>query len=304
MEKTEFTLKYDGPALANHEMDVKDLAPALLSLGELLEEANKAFNGDKIKLAVKIKATQEGSVDVLLSVVQDFLGQAVTLFSGAGVSSVVNAYCILQIVGIANSGDGGLFGLMRWIKGRKIKSIVKLETGDFKLELEENGEARVYNESSVKLFGLYEVRRKTEALIKTPLLKEGVDKVGFYISDSDKREIQKEEAEYFSAPQAQEEIIDDREVEINLQIVNISFQEDGKWKFNDGNTTFFAEINDKDFLGKVQQNQAFFAKDDILTATLKRKQFLHNGILRTDYSVVKVLKHRSAAVQIKLPFIE
>jgi len=304
MEKTEFTLKYDGPALENHEMDVKDLAPALLSLGELLEEANRVFNGDKIKLAVKIKATQEGSVDVLLSVAQDILGQAVSLFSGTSISSIVNAYGILQIIGIANSKDGGLFGLIKWTKGRNIKSIIRLESGDLKLELDKNGEVQVYNENSVKLFGLYEVRRKTEALIKTPLLKEGVDKVGFYISDTEKQEIKKDEAEYFSAPEIQEEIIDDREIEINLQIVNISFQEDGKWKFNDGNTTFFAEITDKDFLGKVQQNQAFFAKDDILTVILKRKQLLSNGVLKTEYSVNKILNHRSAAVQIQLPFLD
>lgn len=61
MIKENFQISYDGPALANNEMDVKDLAPALLSLGELLEEANRVVNGDKVSVVVNIKATRPGS---------------------------------------------------------------------------------------------------------------------------------------------------------------------------------------------------------------------------------------------------
>lgn len=304
MEKTEFKIKYDGPALANNEMDVKDLAPALLSLGELLEESNRIFNGDKANLAVRIRATEPGSVDVVLSVAQDILGQAVSLFSGSGITSVVNAFTLLQIIGITSSEDGGLFGLLKWLKNRKIKGVTKLENGKFKFELEENGEARIYNENSTRLFSFFEIRKKTEAIIKNPLSKEGIDKVAFHVSGKQEQEISKKEAEYFSAPQIEEEIIDESELEMSLQIVNISFQEDGKWKFNDGAATFFAEILDKEFMEKVQQNRAFFAKDDILKTKLKRKQFLSNGVMRTEFSVLKVIEHRSAAVQIKLPFVD
>ena len=37
--KATVSIAYDGPALSEKSMDVKDLAPALLSIGELLEEA-------------------------------------------------------------------------------------------------------------------------------------------------------------------------------------------------------------------------------------------------------------------------
>jgi len=38
-----FRIVYDGPALDTHEMDVRDLAPALLSLSDALEEAGKTI---------------------------------------------------------------------------------------------------------------------------------------------------------------------------------------------------------------------------------------------------------------------
>lgn len=308
MEKIEFILKYDGPALASHEMDVKDLAPALLSLGELLEEANRLFNGDKAKLAVKIKATEEGSVEVCLSAVQDILGQASNLFgAGAGALGVIDTVSILKHVGIIKNSDGGLFGLLKWLKGRNIKSVVRLEANNFKLELED-GEARVFNDESIRLFGLYSARRKTEAIIRGPLSKQGIDQVTFSSSDPavvdvEATVITKDEAQSFAVPEIPEEILDESEIETNLQIINISFQDDGKWKFSDGNSVFFAEILDREFLDKVTQNQEFFAKDDILKVTMRRKQYLSSGQFKTEYSVVKVLDHRSAAIQIKLPFV-
>jgi hypothetical protein len=39
-----FHIIYDGPALSSNEMDVKDLAPSLIALAEVFEEANENLN--------------------------------------------------------------------------------------------------------------------------------------------------------------------------------------------------------------------------------------------------------------------
>jgi hypothetical protein len=102
MKTTEvFHVKYDGPALASHEMDVKDLAPALLAIGELLEEANRILNGGRVSITVNIKATEAGSVDVVLTAAQNILQQAASLFNSDGVNSVLN---VKEILGRMGSG--------------------------------------------------------------------------------------------------------------------------------------------------------------------------------------------------------
>ena len=46
MSRTDFTLTYAGPALQDHEMNVRDLAPAMLAVGELFEALNRLYNGE------------------------------------------------------------------------------------------------------------------------------------------------------------------------------------------------------------------------------------------------------------------
>ncbi|MEA2007087.1 MAG: hypothetical protein U9O20_02915 [Patescibacteria group bacterium] len=295
-----FSIKYDGPALAGHEMNVKDFAPALLAIGELFDEANIVLNENRTKIDVNIRATKEGSVDIDLSMVQSVIDQAKTLFSGDGVSAIVNAQSLLKLIFGGGVGSIGIVSFIKWLKGRNIENITTLEDGNLKIQVE-GGETKTLKEEEINLFRLVSIRKKLETIIKSPLSKEGIDT--FKVKHGDEtEEIKKDESEFFSSPDIDEELIDEREIETNLTIVNASFQEKGKWRFSDGNSTFFAEIEDVDFLNKVEKNQAAFSKDDILQTNLVRKQFITNGQIRTEYSLKKIIKHRNAAIQLNLPF--
>lgn len=50
-DRFRFNLVYDGPALEEHRMDVRTLAPALLALGDMVERANEILNGEQVKIA-------------------------------------------------------------------------------------------------------------------------------------------------------------------------------------------------------------------------------------------------------------
>ena len=64
-----FIVSFDGPAVNEGRIDVRDLAPALLSLGRLIDAANSAINGDKVPIKVEAKALSDGSFEVHLDAI-------------------------------------------------------------------------------------------------------------------------------------------------------------------------------------------------------------------------------------------
>jgi hypothetical protein len=59
--EADFEIVYDGEAVRNGEMDVRALAPALLSLGDLFQESNRVLNGDRAGISVNVRAEFRGA---------------------------------------------------------------------------------------------------------------------------------------------------------------------------------------------------------------------------------------------------
>jgi hypothetical protein len=57
----DFQIVYDGPSVRNGEMDVRELAPALMAIADLCQEANTILNGSDAVVGVNIKAIRRGS---------------------------------------------------------------------------------------------------------------------------------------------------------------------------------------------------------------------------------------------------
>ena len=83
MSEANFSLKLIGPALDDGEIDVHDLAPALLAMGDLFQAANTAINGERAKASVKVRATSRGSFEVDLTLIQTLKESVKTLFDFA-----------------------------------------------------------------------------------------------------------------------------------------------------------------------------------------------------------------------------
>ncbi len=83
-----FSIKFDGPALASHQMDVRELAPALIALSNLLEEANRIAFPDSDQIRVQIKGNfKSGSFGVDLVALQTITNQIVSMLTGPGASA-------------------------------------------------------------------------------------------------------------------------------------------------------------------------------------------------------------------------
>jgi hypothetical protein len=289
-----FQIAYDGPALDSHEMDVNDLAPALLALSELLEEANQVINDGKAKVNVKVKGSfKSGSFGVDFSVLQSTL-DLLNIFNDTHVTGALN---LVGLVGLVSGSTVCLFHVLKWLKGRPIEKVIKIN--DETVEIYSQQESLEISINVLKLLMNFNIRRSIEKVI-LPLKKEGIDR--FYAKDKNKKaiEVQKNEVGYFDAPIPQEEVLEDVELITNVQLVNVAFQETNKWRFSDGTTSFFATVTDNGFIHRVQNDTETFAKNDILRVKLRKIQYESPTGIRTEYYVQDVIEHRRPGQQLKL----
>lgn len=299
MSKASFNVLYDGPALANSEMDVRELAPALLALGELLEEANAVINHGRAQISVQVKASfKTGCFGIELDVVQSLLQQAQSLFAHDGVATAKE---LLEWLGLIGSPVMGLIYLIKRIGSRRINQVVLLDNGKVKIILD--NEHLEVEQRVLDLYRQFRVRSALEGVFK-PLESEGIDTFAVTDLKQGQRfiEVSKSERHYFKTPEAEAEALSDDEFEVNLQIVSISFQDGNKWRFNDGASVFYADMLDEAFAAQVAASATSFTKGDILKVKLRRVQSLAGENFKTEYSVLKVLEHRKAAAQLKMNF--
>ncbi len=299
-----FRIVYNGPALDNHEMDVRDLAPALLALSDVFEEANKTIYGKGSKVSVKVNASfKAGSFGVDLiasssSITQNLIG----IFSGNPATAACN---IISLVGfgflIGGKVKNGLIQLITWMNGRKLKAIHPLPDGNVKVVIDD--EEQVFEEQVIELYKNYKLRQSLETVISKPLEKEGIDSFAVTLDEGQTFVgVTKKESILFKVDKPDEMKISESISVKALQLIDISFNEDHKWRFNDGSSTFQATVSDQDFIQAIDDQSVNFAKGDILMVELRINQYLQIGGIKTSYEVVKVKEIINPSRQIDLPF--
>jgi hypothetical protein len=297
-------VRYDGPALANNEMDVKELAPALFAIGELIEESNRLLNGNKTKVAINVKAFKDGCLGVDLSLVQD-IGNVLDMFAGQHITGAVNLLTLLGFAGdafgIRSHATATVLQVITWLQSRPLKNVIRLDDGTMKLEVE-TGESLVTAAEVVSIISSVKARQALEKAVYVPLRKEGYDSVGFSHDKKNFHTITKDESVHFVSPPLEARVIAEPEYEVTLQILSAAFQESNKWRFTDGSNSFFAEIQDIEFLERVRDNVEAFSKDDRLHVRLKHRQLEDMKGITSEFIVVKVIKHTSAHKTYQIPF--
>ena len=92
MSRETFAIAYAGAALDGGAMDVRDLAPALLALGQLLDAANLNLNGKTSETKLQVTATSAGSFQIAFELVQSWTAQVLHFFAGEQAISVLDCF--------------------------------------------------------------------------------------------------------------------------------------------------------------------------------------------------------------------
>jgi hypothetical protein len=293
-ESANFTIAYDGSAVKNGEMDVRDLAPALLAVGQLFDAANVALNGQEAKpISVKVVATQAACFEIDLVAITSIWEQAKLILT----SETATALSVLT--GFVVSGGSGLFYLIKFLRGKNPDKIEDIGAGQVKITF--GHETIIIPIELLRLYRDVQVRKAVEQLVEGPLSKEGIDT--FRILDAKKvsvQEVSKSEATYFVAPIPSDSVLLTQNIKSAFSIVSLAFKEDNKWRLYDGNNQISAIIADEDFLSRVDKSQIRFAKGDVLICEVIVEQIQTSAGLRTNYTVTKVIEHRPALRQLDI----
>jgi hypothetical protein len=297
MSREAFTIAYDGTALREGAMDVRDLAPALMALGQLFDAANRSLNGDAAVIRLQVKATEIGSFQIALELVQSWTSQILQFFETPEVSGATNLLAWV-LAGTPVAGRS-LLWLVKVLKGRQPDSVEKLPGNMMRLKIGTES-----YDVPLELLRLYQdvaTRNALQKLVEEPLSKPGITSFAVKKDARTVASVSQEEAIYFAKPRLPDEILVEEVRRSAFSIISLTFKEENKWRLYDGNTQISAAIEDDDFLQRVETNQLSFSKGDILICDVRVVQRRTLEGLKTDYVVERVVEHIPGARQLPLP---
>lgn len=281
--QAEFELLYDGEAVQDGSMNVRDLAPSMLAIGALFEAANNTLNGSRASVNVNVKATSANSFHIAYEVIQAATGNIP--FEVLMTTAIAIKDFIFGDLGIPIS----LFFLIKWLAGRRPK-IKKISENSFKLTIDKES-----YEVPLELLKLYQdlAVRKAVSDIVQPIKQQGIDRLEVRRQGSTIESVTKADIDSFEVPTTEEKLID-QTTRHAFTIVSLSFREDNKWRLTDGEVPYTVSMKDAEFQRRVDNNVEAFSKGDILICELHTVQWQISGEIKTEHEIIKVHEHKVA----------
>jgi hypothetical protein len=182
------TIRYDGSDLSGHEIDVQELAPALLALAEMVQFTNRKFNGTDTSMKVLVKADiEQRCFQLQIHIVQSLLDAARHLFTTEQYKTAKEIAEMLDLIIPGGTLGGGVFWAWKRIWGTKEEQEKPLSS----YEVEQSGGITVINNfygdganlqmstSTYELATEPEMIRLGKRVLK-PLERDGYSSMGFY----------------------------------------------------------------------------------------------------------------------------
>lgn len=287
-----FSVTYDGPALDSNSMLVRDLAPALVAFADMIDDARRIEYPTATTPGLAIAATTPGSFNIVLHLVEaGFFQKVADLFNSAPVTAVVNGGQLVSWV-IGGLVIAGQHRRIRRIQNDQPRegwariTLVDETTLDLPLP-------------SVRLAQDVDFRRHARDAV-IPLQPGTIDRLTVTSRESSVT-VNADQVGAFALPDIPEQLINDSTYDTVVRLVNISFANDHKWKVSDGDTTFWVQLLDQDFLNRVQRNEESFRSGDLLRVKIQARQWrASDGDVRNERVVIEVLNHVQGTQQIPL----
>jgi len=275
----------------------------------VVQAANRALNGHKAEARLKLRATNIGSFEALLSIdvsmidaIKDMLDAVVD-----NLDRVVAANQLLDLLikggSIVGTYADGLFAAIKFLRGRKPERVENRADGF--TEITVNHTTIIVDQRTVMLLENLPTREALEVFGEKALGIEGVDsfRIGEKGAEAEDTVLSKEDRASFKVPEVSEKEprVQLIEREVLLKIVTSHFRDRYKWRFTDGGETpFTADIEDAAFLNSVLEGKLSLSANDTLRCRIQEEQRLTSTGLTKEVKVVEVIEHIAGARQLRL----
>jgi hypothetical protein len=301
-----FILKLEGDGIDAFGVDVKDLAPSLLSLGELIQRTHELVNPNHKKIDVNVRAFQKGSFVVDLAMYTSNI--ATELYDSFTSIDFETLKQELEWVGIIKDNieagksifGGGLLGLILWLKGKKPKTRVQLEnTLEYEYENEKGEKIKVSSQIAI-LHDDNQIHDSIQKVIK-PLLSENINQISTFLKEQQAgTQITLSQNEALILSQSRNTMIDFEkdilEQEMYLRPHSGSYKgaKTNRKFYAMGNIPIEAKILDLNFLNDLEEGFKKLHHNDRLKVRIRQIFDIKEG--KTDYfnpkyEIIKILDY-------------
>lgn len=293
LDSADLAVVYDGEALREHLMSVRDLAPALLGLADVFQLAHETLSPGEPPVTLEIRATDEGSFLVELSLLHE---QTVRLLDNP--DSLAVATLIVFV-----TGARGVFNFFR--NRRRGTAEEQLPNGTVRITLPD-GTVIEFPPEVLALSRQPGIRKGVQAVV-APLDREGIDTLQMRETPTSEPTVTITSDDLGLLAEAMEDegrtLLVDQQYDQLLTVTSPNFQPGNKWRLTEGRGPapwFWMTMDDPAFLSRIDSGEVAFRKNDRLLAKVWLRQWeSESGEIHTDRSIVRVLRHlpRPAAVQ-------
>lgn len=276
-----FELEYDGPALATHEMDVRELAPALISTADLFQELNRRLYPVAPPLAVNVRATDGGSFLVQLKIVYD---SVINTLAADEATAGANLTAMLTVVG----------ALMRYarrlLRSEQVsQSPHPTEPGVVVIGFAD-GTTLEIPEAVLSVRNNLYVQRSLSEIVQ-PVERPGVDIVRLRQEGITIGEVPKADVTAFEAPSGPlpRDTFPPEERTTYLTIHTAGFHTN-RWRLWDGQSLVWAPISDESFIRRLDSGTLRVGKLDLLHCRIREERWRDQTGLHREVVVLEVLQ--------------
>lgn len=259
-------------------LDIDDVATLLFSLSNIIQESNKISNPTGKKIGINIKPIEKGSfiIDIVLFA-QSNAGQLMSIINSSSAAELKN---MLEWVGLISGGGIGLFGLIKWLKGKPIEKTEDVDKQEVKI-FNSSGDNITVNINVMNLYNNVTIKNNIFNVVGKPLEKNDITSITSYLKeDQEHTEVSMDktivdDVKEYATSEIKIPEKGDKEIfeEVYISPKRGSFSgENNEWSFRrtvNNNIIKVDVISDEDFIKKCKSGEIRPFEKDMLKVKLK-----------------------------------